>query len=501
MKKLNLLFLFLSFWMTGNAQVPQGINYQAVLRDNGNLLQNVPIELEFSIIQNGTTVYQETHNATTSNFAMVNVVIGQGIALQGTFSTINWALGNLSLEVKVTTPQNSQISLGTQSLVSVPFSLYAKQAESVVNDQVNDADANPLNEIQSLSINGQNLSLSNGGGSVTLPTGTNYSAGIGINLSGNVISNTAPNQPITLTGSGSTTVSGTYPDFTINSNDQVDDADANPGNEIQSLALAGNNLSISNGNTVNLSSFAPQWSVNGSNIFRNTGLVGIGTSNPTVNLEVKGAVKVENWLRGINAAGTEIYGFAELVNGGGFMGTRGANGSYNFVISATGNNNDGLLNVCDANGDGKVGMFISANGTGHVFADGANGGIKAFRMNHPLQANKQIYYCSLEGPEAAAYTRGTAQLVNGKAVISFPEHFQLVANSSTLTVSLTALSAESKGLAVIEKRADGFTVQELHQGQGNYPFDWRVEAVRKGHENFEVIRDKSHAELAPISDK
>ena len=45
------------------------------------------------------------------------------------------------------------------------------------------------------------------------------SAGTGIGLSGGVISNTAPDQTVALTGAGATSISGTYPNFTITSTD------------------------------------------------------------------------------------------------------------------------------------------------------------------------------------------------------------------------------------------------------------------------------------------
>jgi len=61
-------------------------------------------------------------------------------------------------------------------------------------------------------------------------------------------------------------------------------------------------------------------------------------------------------------------------------------------------------------------------------------------------------------------------------------------------VTLTPLDAASKGLAVVEKTATGFIVKELGGGTGNYQFDWRVEGVRKGYEDFEVIRDKAEME-------
>ena len=50
-------------------------------------------------------------------------------------------------------------------------------------------------------------------------TDTTYSAGSGLSLSGTTFSNAAPDQTVALTGSGATSVSGTYPNFTISSTD------------------------------------------------------------------------------------------------------------------------------------------------------------------------------------------------------------------------------------------------------------------------------------------
>ncbi|MEQ9440607.1 MAG: hypothetical protein RIG62_16260 [Cyclobacteriaceae bacterium] len=76
---------------------------------------------------------------------------------------------------------------------------------------------------------------------------TEYTAGTGININGsNQLINTAPDQPISLAGAGGVSVSGTYPNFTISSTDNVDDADADSANEIQDLSLSGNTLSITN---------------------------------------------------------------------------------------------------------------------------------------------------------------------------------------------------------------------------------------------------------------
>ena len=48
---------------------------------------------------------------------------------------------------------------------------------------------------------------------------TTYTAGTGLSLSGTTFTNTSPDQTVTLTGAGATSISGTYPNFTITSTD------------------------------------------------------------------------------------------------------------------------------------------------------------------------------------------------------------------------------------------------------------------------------------------
>jgi hypothetical protein len=57
---------------------------------------------------------------------------------------------------------------------------------------------------------------------------TTYTAGTGLSLTGTVFANTAPDQTVALTGSGATTVTGTYPNFTISSTDNNTTYDLSP---------------------------------------------------------------------------------------------------------------------------------------------------------------------------------------------------------------------------------------------------------------------------------
>ncbi|MEM7602711.1 MAG: hypothetical protein AAF357_15010, partial [Verrucomicrobiota bacterium] len=120
---------------------------------------------------------------------------------------------------------------------------------------------------------------------------------------------------------------------------------------------------------------------------------------------------------------------------------------------------------------------------------------------HPNDPALQIWYACIEGPEVAAYTRGTATLVNGVAEIRFSEDFELVVNPETMTILTSPWSAESEGLAIIERSANGFLVRELRGGTGTYQFDWEVKGVRKGFEQYEVVRKKQEDELKTLQER
>lgn len=114
--------------------------------------------------------------------------------------------------------------------------------------------------------------------------------------------------------------------------------------------------------------------------------------------------------------------------------------------------------------------------------------VKNFREQNPLDPATDIWYACIEGPEAAMYARGTASLTAGSATITLPDHFRTLAAEGTLTVILTPLSTDTFGLAAVSKDLAGIEIRELKGGQGSFAFDWEVKAVRKGYEDYRVIR-------------
>jgi len=114
-------------------------------------------------------------------------------------------------------------------------------------------------------------------------------------------------------------------------------------------------------------------------------------------------------------------------------------------------------------------------------------GAKFFAQPHPDDPTSVITYAALEGPEAGTYVRGTARLDNGKATIELPESFRLVTAEEGLTVQVTLLE-DCYGLYVAEKSTEYLVVRELMDGTSDARFDYLVQGVRTGYEQFEPIR-------------
>ncbi|MFN0216909.1 MAG: tail fiber domain-containing protein [Saprospiraceae bacterium] len=141
----------------------------------------------------------------------------------------------------------------------------------------NIGDLSNTNELQTISLMGNDLTLSDGGGTVNLPVGPTYTAGAGINLAGNVITNTG---------------------------------DLSNVNELQNLSLNGSLLEITNGNSVDLAPLlgagGDDWGNVANHIFNsNTGNVLIGTNtNTTGKLQVVNGDAANEAGKFVQTAGT-----------------------------------------------------------------------------------------------------------------------------------------------------------------------------------------------------
>lgn len=266
MKKLFTLFVIIALTISVLAQSPQKMSYQAVIRNaSGELVQNSPVGMRISILQGsatGTPAYVEIQKPTTNANGLATIEIGSGTLVSGTFTAINWASGSYFLKTETDPAGGTSYTItGTSQLLSVPYALHSKTAESynetdpvfgasaakgitsgnITNwntaygwgnhaglykpssyvpawievtgkpagfadgvDNVDDADNSITNEIQTLSVSNSNLTLSLGGGTVAIP-GDNWGTQVVINdatLTGNGTSTT----PLKIADNGITTL-------------------------------------------------------------------------------------------------------------------------------------------------------------------------------------------------------------------------------------------------------------------------------------------------------
>jgi hypothetical protein len=326
------------------AQSPLSFNYQAVARDASDNVITGNLAVRFSLHEdsaNGTTRYQESQQATTNAQGIFNLAIGDGTPSVGSMAAIDWSHHQFFLEVEIKPNGSSAFtSLGTTQLLSVPYAMYASHAETnlsagnginIQNDVIsNTGDLSDNNELQTLSVNGNQLSISDGN-AVTLPTGTTYTEGAGIDINGNSISA----------------------------------LDASPTNEIQTLSLNGQQLSLSNGGgSVQLPSGGTSSWTNNGNVTHNNPTstdVAIGSdfnSGAKLNVISSGAEHGGNFtspgtgdaLRSYcNGTGAGIR--ASSLNGPGAVITAGSGDAG--VFSST---------------SGKAGSFTSTTGTAGYFS-------------------------------------------------------------------------------------------------------------------------------------
>ena len=274
MKKLYTILVALFITATTFAQAPEKMSYQAVIRDSGGaLVTNQAVGMQISILQTtatGTAVYAETQTPTANVNGLVTLEIGTGAVITGSFNSIEWDNGPyfIKTETDPTGGSNYTIS-GTSQLLSVPYALYAKTSGNGSGPQgpqgiqgndgvgiaqtlsqtgsdvtlsdgggtvsVNDADADPTNELQTLSVSatGDILYLQNGG-FVIIPGISAANAPVQLaTLTTSVVSgltNTSASSGGNITDDGGANITTRGVCYSVNTNPTTADNITNDGN-------------------------------------------------------------------------------------------------------------------------------------------------------------------------------------------------------------------------------------------------------------------------------
>lgn len=145
MKWVKALLFFLSVGLSLSGQMADRISFQAVIRNSSNqLVVNQEIGLRISILQGNSTgpiAYQETFDPepVTNINGLVTVEIGGGIPVIGSFATIDWSEGPFFIQIETDPDGGDDYSItGTSQILSVPYSLYAREAGNGFSGDYND---------------------------------------------------------------------------------------------------------------------------------------------------------------------------------------------------------------------------------------------------------------------------------------------------------------------------------------------------------------------------
>jgi hypothetical protein len=151
MRKLYFILAALIITAILQAQSPEKMSYQAVIRDaNNTVVANQTIGMRISILQGsatGTVEYIEayTPKPRTNNNGLVTVEIGSGFPEAGTLDAINWANGPFFIKSETDPKGGVNYSIvGTSQLLSVPYAFYAKTAENGFSGNYSDLTDKPI---------------------------------------------------------------------------------------------------------------------------------------------------------------------------------------------------------------------------------------------------------------------------------------------------------------------------------------------------------------------
>ena len=209
-----------------------------------------------------------------------------------------------------------------------------------------------------------------------------------------------------------------------------------------------------------------------------------------------------------------VYGVCVSTQGSGVRGEAPKNGAVTGIATATsGTNWGGKFYASESpdgvgvygQGDDMGGYFTDSNGSGYAHVGYGSykiqgSGSVSFVQNHPVESDRVIVYAAPEGDEVATYTRGTAQLIDGEAVVSLGETFKWVTNPDIgLTAHLTPRS-EPVPLAVVELSTDKLVVRGPKDAASDIVFDYIVYGLRIGFEEQSIVQKKEREAFIPSMD-
>ena len=496
MKKFILLIaLILSSVCTLFAQnVPQGINYQAILQNTKGPISNKSVVLRLSVLDSSSNVlYQEEFSKYTQVNGEVDVVIGTGSVKSGSFTGINWGSGSRYITIEADINSSGFQTYGSNiKFQSVPYALYS----------LNPGPKGPKGD--------------------TGPTGprglkgdTGAQGPQGLKGDTGEIGQQGPQGPTGAKGStgpqgakGATGASGPqgFKGDTGVQGPQGLKGDSGPMGPQGAQGATGatgpaGSASIS-GSTNYLIKFTNSSTGGNSQVYDNGTNIGIGTTYSNVKLNVTSSISSGFAIYGYGSSGVGVHGETGG-SGGGNNGVEGisSNSSGSSTVGvlgkSTGSDGNGVYGECD-NGSNAIGVWgLSTLGTssgysgyfgggsypsrfkiyGNLIVTGSiSKGSGSFVIDHPLDpANKYLYHSFVESPDMMnIYNGNTTTDDNGEAIVKLPDYFDTL--NKDCRYQLTTIGQAAQSFILKEVSNNEFTIKT---DKPHVKVSWQVTGIRK----------------------
>jgi hypothetical protein len=482
------------------AGVPRLINYSGkVLDTKGNVITGIA-GVTFSIYKDqyaGAPLWMETQNVTPDskgNYAVqLGAMTSQGLPLDlFTSGEARW------LGVRVQGAEEQPRVL----LLSVPYALKAGDADTLGGKPASAFLATPISSTGSGEKSaGQTTPLAEQANEIVCSSGTACKASF---------------VPLFLTNGGSSRVGDSIMSqsgntITLKGNLTTS---APTSGVLSTMTGTGNSIAAITGSATATGAAGFTFGVIGKSASNSgRGVFGLSTGSGGV-----GVIGENNNGPGIGVVGKALPGSTGFGVNGVAIDTSSTGSLHASTAGVWGDSgNSGAIAVLGTADDGNAGQFYNNSSTGfntltsvaygsksypfsaYNFANGTSclvdpgGNLNCTGSKNavvPLDGGKRrVALSAIESPANWFEDFGSAQLVNGVAVVRLDPDFIQTVNTEKDYRVFPVPNGDCKGLYVAKKSWDSFEIRELGGGTSNIRFDYRITAIRR---NYEMVRFADH---------